>query len=76
MDIKHLVPGQKTLERTCVFRDDVEKLLCDWIKMSCAKGFPVTKDGLCYSVQKIANKTKQKLHLRTIVLGGNGLSRL
>lgn len=44
----------------CVLGDDVEKLLCDWMKASCAKGFPVTRDGLCYSVQKIANEVKLK----------------
>lgn len=45
---------------SCVLGDDIEESLCVWMKESCAKGFPVTKDGLCYSVQKILNETNLK----------------
>ncbi|KAJ8911924.1 hypothetical protein NQ315_016265, partial [Exocentrus adspersus] len=43
----------------CILGDDVEKLLCDWMKASCAKGFPVTKDEEENKKKRAENKQKR-----------------
>lgn len=43
----------------CILGEELEQTLCNWMKISCERGFPVTKDGLCYSVQKILNETNK-----------------
>lgn len=57
------MPDQKPLERSVriAFWEMMLKRYCViWMKASCAKDVPVSKDGLCFSVQKIAIETKQK----------------
>lgn len=44
--------------KKCTLGKDIENKLVEWILTNAANGFPVNKEGLIYSVQKIVEKRK------------------
>ncbi|KAJ8939546.1 hypothetical protein NQ318_011330 [Aromia moschata] len=68
--LRHKVAGRahETIAKhgpDCVLGQDLEGKLCEWLKECARGGFPVTKDGLFYSVQKLSREIY-------IQLGENG----